>query len=131
MVFLIENLSETFKNEEVPDGDLLNLQCFIGNIATPVKIFDVIKQNIVTKSQFCPNNTETTTRAKPKETTIATKKSQSSTKSTSVTKEFTKNTTKPSLTKSTISMSHNSQTRIKASVTQSLTTLMTSDKKHK
>ena len=131
MVFLIENLSETFKNEEVPDGDLLYLQCFIGNSATPVKIFDVISQNIVTKSQFCPNNTVTTTRAKPKDTTIATKKAQSSTKSTSVTKEFTKNATNPSLTKSTISMSHNSGTRIKASGTPSLTTLMTSNKKHK
>ena len=131
MVFLIENLSETFKNEEVPDGDLLNLQCFIGNSATPVKIFDVINQNIDTKSQFCPNNTETTTRAKPKDTTNSTKKAQSSTKSTSVTKELKKNSTNPTLTKSAISMSHNSETRIKASVTPSLTTLMTSNKKHK
>ncbi len=81
MVFLIDSLNDAFKNEEIPDGDILNLQCYIEDSSTPVKLFDVINQNIVSQSQFCRETTilvkPTTTTVKAKETT---KKTTTSTK---------------------------------------------------
>lgn len=122
--FIIENLPEIFKNEDIPDGDFLNLQCFIGSSQTPVKIFAEINQNQVTKTQFCPNKTETTTA----KATVVSKKTQTSTRTT---KELSKNV---SLAKSTTTMSHTSENKTKSSgprTSPSLTTLITPKKSPK
>ena len=80
-MYLIENLSQTFRNDEISEGAYLELECFIGNSQTSVKIFNLITKNQVAKSRFCSNFTEaTTTTTTTKETNIVSKRTQSLTR---------------------------------------------------
>ena len=83
---------EVYKNKNILNSVLnsyfLNLPCYTSNNNKPVKMFIAINQFIVTNTTFCSNNTETSLKVDPKETTIASKKTETTNELTSIKDEF-------------------------------------------
>ncbi len=54
--FIVDQLSEVFDNETVPDGDFKNFICFKNDSDTALNLFSLINQNSLKRTDFCDSN---------------------------------------------------------------------------